>query len=327
MSVVIYKCDTCDRKKIFPRNESGMEHIGRCNITLGCRGNLMQTKIISGYFHGDITESVYGLEDWYPRRILYEHKQTINSQEWIVNHGLGTDSAVNAFINDPKDPSTQMEKIPKKITIIDRDNLKLEFDYPCSGIAQLIARQSDPNLFKPNFEEIVKEDELIPITKEYELSICTKISTLGDREYFRIKLTYALEGETLDVIHDMDDNPSYISPWNDYDKVSIKGKMYRVRSFNILHEEMAKGKLIGPGAAVYFSVIDNGDSTFRNIESDDVIILLTNKPYENVDKNPNIYIDAYDAKEFEKESLIYDNGAIYAVPEIVNSIYPPIRKI
>lgn len=324
MAVVIYLCDTCDREIMIPRNEEGLEHIGRCNITLGCRGKLLQQKVLEDYQRGRITEPVSGLDDWHQRKVLHIHDQTVKSTEWIVKHDFGTNPMIVAYTDDPINEGEREERVPDNIEILSPDILKIIFDEQYSGIAHLIARQADPDMFTPVEDEAEEEESIIRASYSSELTIATRISTLGEATIFRVRLTYLSDdGSTFDVIYLVDDVPSATSPWSDYDKISTKGKLYTVRSFNFIATEMADGGRITSGSNVYMDEIDNGDGTLRSINPEDVLILLANDPYKSVDKNPNIYIDASETVE-NKTSIVYDRGSLYAGPNIVRNIYPPI---
>lgn len=325
-SVVVYKCDTCDREVTIPRDIEGLEHIGKCNATLGCRGSLIQQKVINGSTRGIVTTPVTGLDDWYPRKVLHEHDQVLSSDEWVIVHKFGTEPSVIAYIDDPVS-GEQIEKTPTDIDVIDKDTVVVYFDAEYSGIAQLIARQSDPNLFNPIVEPADSTtDNISRLTVLSEFSIATRISTLGDAANIRIKVTYVTDGSVLSIIYNVDDQPSANSPWSDYNKVSMKGKVYTVRSFNFITPEMGRGGSVSEGSNVFFAEVDKGDGLFIALNKDDIILLIADSPYQGSDKNRNIYINAEDTA-IDRTALFFSNQNIFAVKSIIRTIYPPIRFV
>lgn len=326
MGVVVYTCDTCGREKMVVRNKKGLEHIGRCNITLACRGKMIQTNLFPSYKRGDITEPVEGLDEWYPRKILHNHDQSIDSKEWVVSHNFGTDPAVIAYIdNDINDD--RIEVTPEEIEIISPETLKIKFNKAYSGVAQLIARQSHPNLFNPIPEPLIEEETSRIITTDGQWTVGTRMNSVGISSIIRIRVTYVSgNDDPYQVEYDIDDIPAYPSPWSDYERVSIKGQLYTVRSFKFHHSQMTRNGKIKPGAYAYISLISETDtSNFRPIEKEEVVILLANEPYKSIDKNRFIYIDAFDALE-NTTSLVYNDTVLYCLPDIIKSIHPPIQK-
>jgi hypothetical protein len=318
------------------RNKEGTEHLGRCNITLACRGKLTQTDIFPSYQRGDITAPVEGLDDWYPREILYNHDQSIDSKDWIVQHKFGTDPAVIVFIDDPLGKTTEREEItPKDIEILSPDSLRISFERSYSGIAQLIARQSHPNLFNPIPDPEIEEETSQRITVSAQWTIGTRVSTVGISELIKIKVVYVSgSDDPYEVIYTVDDEPAHPSPWSDYDRVSIKGKIYTVRSFNFHHQEMIKNGKIKPGSYAYITSIAESvqpesdlpeEVNFRPLEQEEVVILLANEPYESVDKNRFKYVDAFDTIE-NTTSLFYNDSVMYCLPNIIKPVHPPIQK-
>lgn len=333
MGVVVYTCGTCGRKKMFVRNEKGVEHIGRCNITLACRGKLTQTEVFESYQRGDISKPVEGIDDWYARNILHNHNQSIDAKEWLVDHRFGTDPAVVVYVDDSYGSSEKIEIIPDEIEILSPDTLKIKFNKPYSGIAQLIARQSHPNLFNPIPDKPEKENLESVITVEGIFTIATKMSSVkvpsdGSVSLIRLRMIFTSENDDpYTVEYEIDDTPIFPSPWNDYNRVSIKGQIYTVRGFNFYHSQMGRNGLIKPGAYAYIPTIqvDAGDGKWKTIEKEEVIILLANNPYKSVDKDRFNYIDAFDSIE-NSTSIVYSNGTLYCLPDIIKNIHPPIQK-
>lgn len=331
MAVVVYKCDTCKREIELQQKVNSMERIQRCIITHGCRGKLYQLRVDPDYVRGSLPPDVVGLDNWQQRKVLYNHTQSIERDVWVVEHNLGTYPAVSVFIDRPieDDLENQQEIVPQDIIIIDPNTIKIVFDRPWSGMAQVIARQSDPNLLQPYVREPEQTIPPYQLSKLGEITVATRISTIGEPTNVNIQVTYTTTQGTNPVItYAADNQPSLNSAWVDYDKVVIKGKIYTVRSFNAIVPEMTSG-VIGNGSTFVFTGIDdNNDNQMRNIEPDEVIILLSNEPYEVFDKIDNKFINVTDSTSTNNPfAFFYDSGEFLALQDIVQTTYPPIRSI
>ena len=149
MAVVVYKCDTCEREIEKPQNVDGLEVISRCVITLGCRGKLYQVDYKQDFIRGRNPEPVAGLDDWFKRKALYNHTQTIEANTWTVTHNMGIHPSVQVFVE--VGGGELVEAQPSAINIISPDKLEIEFgkddrglDIFRTGVAQLIARSTRP---------------------------------------------------------------------------------------------------------------------------------------------------------------------------------------
>ena len=84
MAIVVYKCDVCDREIEILQNPEGLETVGRCVITDGCRGNLYQIDTKQDFIRGKFPETVAGLTDWTQRKVLYDHTQSVATFQWRI---------------------------------------------------------------------------------------------------------------------------------------------------------------------------------------------------------------------------------------------------
>ena len=332
MAVVVYKCDVCKRTLDTIRNIEGLEIVDRCTITHGCRGKMYQTSLNLDYKRGQLPDEVIGLDDWQQRRVLYDHIQAIESTQWLIRHNLGTVPAISVFVDRPlvDDPDNRDEIIPEDIQIITADVMLLIFDRSYSGIAQLVARQSDPDLVSPHVRTVVDTTQsATQFSANSEVTIATRLIEGVEPPAINVKIAYQTTGggEQL-VSYTADDQPALASPWSDVDTVVIRGKIYTIRSFNALIAEMTTGA-IGNGSTFRFVEIDTvGFATFRPIEKTEILIMLATSPYATVDKITNKFIDASDVNETENPfGFIYDTGELYALDTIVRPLFPPIHSI
>jgi len=338
MAIVVYKCDVCKREKEYQRNVEGLERVQRCTITHGCRGKMFQSKVLSDFVRASSPDRVSGLDEWRQRKVLHNHTQSIARSEWIIEHNLGTFPSISAFVDIPTEDDTdnREEIIPTDTVVVDDNNIILRFDRPWSGLAQLVARQSDPNLLRPFTRTIsTTEIALQQISNGGEIAIATRVSSVGEGSPDLVQLNIAYTttqnttvSKTYDVKADVPPDSSS-SSWKDYNKVVIKGKIYTIRSFSGIVDEMYN-ETIGSGSTFRFTAIRDASmgAQFRDILQDEVYILYANAPYTISDKATENYIDVYDITETKNPfSFVFDSGEFYVKENVIEMTYPPIRQI
>ncbi len=339
MTIVVYQCDVCKRKKDFPQNPAGLEQIQRCSITHGCRGKLFQVRLLPDFERGSTPAPVAGLDDWRQRKVLFNHIQTIARDEWIIEHNLGTFPSISVFVNIPTEANADnLEEIqPTDTVVVDDNNMILRFDRSWSGQAQLVARQSDPDLLRP-FTRTVETvaTELQQISTSGEVVIATRVSSVGDDSAISLAVSYTnTQGVIVDHTY-ADVNvalPGTSSPWNDVDRVVIRGRIYTIRTYNGIIPEMLDDT-IGNGSTFRFTDITPSlsgsppSSSARPILRDEVYLLFASTPYDTVDKITDQYIDVFDVSTTENTfAFLYDLGDFFATNTILRSTYPLIRKV
>ncbi len=333
MAVVQFKCDTCKRIIELPRDPQGLEIIQRCIITEGCRGKLLQQQIFENFIRGTPTPPAQGLEDWEPRKALFNYTQTISRSEWVIEHNMGIFPSVQVFADAPtiNDPNNRVEVTPQDIITIDENNIKLIFDTNTSGVAQLIARETDPTVF--NKKEIIEVQSLEPlqITANAYLSLAT-LSSIDSPNPTPTNIDFEIvyfpaEGASITKTYSTDLIPSIESPWSSQTTILIKGKVFNVRSFSILVPEMSTGE-ISNGSTFQITRIDlNPTSNFQDINPGEIFILLAREPYTNFDTITNKIIDVTDVSPTQNTfSFIFSQGEMYSDISIIQNIYPLIRS-
>lgn len=332
MAVVVYKCDTCKRDLETIRDIEGLEVIGRCTITLGCRGKLYQVGLFTDYKRGSLPDTVIGLTDWQQRRVLYNHEQPIQNTQWNVVHNLGTVPSVSVFVDRPVegDEDNREEILPQDITIVSPDVMVLTFDREWSGIAQLVARQSDPQLLQPQTFRVVDTTQAsTQISNVGEVTVATKLKDGVEPSAINLQVNYSTTAGVDQVItYVADDQPAANSPWNDVDKVVIKGKVYTVRSYSGVTAEMTTGVIASGSTFRYTGVDEYNTDTYRDIEPGEVYMLLATSPYEIVDKITTQYIDITDVTDTVNQfAFIYDDGEFVSLDNIINTLFPPMHFV
>lgn len=331
MAIVTYKCDVCKREIELQRNIHGLETPHGCIITHGCRGKLYFKELLTDFVRGQTPEDVIGLDNWQQRRVLFNHEQAIERDEWIIIHNLGNSVSVSAFVNQPTqdDPDNLVEIDPDDIIIDSADAIRLRFSRPYSGIAQLVARASDPQLLQPVAPVAEAVVTSLQLSNLGEITLATKIPADGIVEpIINVQLTFSTPQETTQVFeYVVDDSPQLNSPWVDFNNVIINGSLYVVRSFYAIKPEMVSG-VVGNGSTFRFTAIDAYDDTvFRPIVKDEMFLLLAASPFTTVDKITEQVTDVTDVTEtLNPFSFAYDTGEFFTTTNTLQTIYPPVRS-
>lgn len=347
MAIVVYRCDTCKRTVELLRNIKGLETVQRCVITHGCRGKLIQADLLEDFSRASIPADVEGLEDWIPRRVLYNHTQTIENSVWIVPHNLGTFPSISVFADRPlTDDATNREEItPTDVQIINQNTLVLIFDRPRSGIAQLVARASDPQLYNPSNVATAAAVPSVQISSEGRIVIATRVKTEWDTSSFGILLEYLSGASPLSVGYTASSNASSYTAWIGADRVVIRGKTYVVREFNGYTAEMYSGSVLNgntfrfqgfdfnknidaSGNLSYEYRVDSTEVTGSpnvQVNSGEMYILLASPPFDTADKITNQVIDITAVtKTVNPYAMYYDSGEFFASESILQSVFPSI---
>jgi hypothetical protein len=160
MAVVVYKCDTCEREIEKPQNVNGFEIISRCVITQGCRGKLYQVDFKRDFIRGRAPEPVAGLDDWFARKVLYDHTQAIEARVWKIKHNMGVSPSVQLFVDSGNGELFETE--PFAVNVISKDEIHIDLGFDerglevaRKGIAQLVARSSRP--VSANTADLIEE--------------------------------------------------------------------------------------------------------------------------------------------------------------------------
>jgi hypothetical protein len=318
MAIVIYQCDTCKRKKEFQRNIRGIETVSRCTITNGCHGKMQQVKILEDFIRESLPDDVNNLENWYPRNLLYNHVQKLTSKTWIITHNLQTFPSAQIFVYRIKDNQEQLfETTPLSITPIDSNTIKVELDNDYKGVAQLVARST-----KPPEEKVTVQDtstDLVTISNKLELTIATLISKFGENTDVDVSIEYTNNENIIPHTYTIDSSPSILSPWVNFNKILYKGKLYLVRSVNIVIPEMTANVIPLTSTMKITSI--NGGAIVKN----DAILLLSDSPYTIYDKIYNKVIECSNTIARPLD-LIY-NTEVLARNSLIETIYPPIREV
>lgn len=337
MAIIQYKCNTCKREIEIPENPRGLEVISRCIITDGCRGKLYRIDRKQDFIRGSFPSAVPGLTDYSARRILYNHEQAVSSDEWYITHNLGISPSVQVLLNrssssveadedipcslrNDSETFEQVETTDFTVEIINANEIIVRFTDPQSGLAQLIARSSAPVITE---EEDVAEAATFQLTNNSLLVIATLNDTLSSSNNISLDLTFKAPGSVTTITENYTVSPSQVSesPWNDYTSVLIQGRRYRVRSFNTYVSGMVDGT-IPNGSSFYFNQVNS-----REIDTQEIFILLALDPYADIDKVTNQVIDTSRINAINAESsLFHQDRELFAFTSVIASTFPAIRN-
>jgi len=329
MAIVVYKCDVCDREIDILQNLKGLETVGRCVITDGCRGNLFEIATHKDFIRGTFPDAVSGLSDWTQRKILYNHTQSVATVQWRVEHNLGVNPSVQVF-GERQSSGSEVELVeiePDSIVIEDENILILNFSRTESGVAQCIARSSRPIIDDSRVVATVADGiEPFQLTSSSRLSI----ATLDDSTNIDVTLSFTTpNGDVTDLTYTVDDTPSIISPWSDFDKVLLHSKLYTVRSFDLISKvELTDGTIVDSSSVYIKNIKTSSDVAARAMTSEEVIILLADSPYAIYDKLTDQFIDPTPIGINEAAfSFYYANSEIFGYDNLIETIFPHIREV
>lgn len=325
MSIAVFECDTCKRQIDIERITTGLEVVNRCVITHGCRGRLYQVNLHPDFVRGRPLDDVLGLDNWFQRKALHNHIQTIRRKKWKIKHDMGGNPSIQVFVDRPteNDAEHREEVLPDNIIIVNNDEVTIEFIESESGVAQLVARATDPLL------------NASTVTSAVAAEIPTQVSTNGTITIVSRIPTYVASTITLELIYRnssnnaesvitevVDDQPSILSPWVDANQVIINGKRYVVRSLNIQRPEMANGTILN-GAGARLNKVDG-----NNINHNEFFLLLGKSPFTIVDKDFSRVIDlAKVTSTTNTFSLFFDNAEWRAFGAIIDGVFPVVKVI
>lgn len=263
MAVILYQCTKCKRQIGLVQNQEGLEWIGHCNMTLGCRGTLYQVNVLPDFTRGVASPDVAGLKNWVQRKVLFNFTQAVARTNWIIEHDLGTAPSVVVYVNQPTidNPNNQVEILPEDIIYNTDDQVTLIFPKAYSGIAQLIARSSNPDILAPRpVPPTVTVPASVQLSNQGVLTIATRVLSIGNPTNVSITLAYTLGSSaiTTQETYVASNVPTNLSPWEDTSTVIIKGKSYTVRTFNIQTAATVSGQVSNNSEVQLLSINSTG---------------------------------------------------------------------
>ncbi|MGZ8924422.1 MAG: hypothetical protein ACXW2E_00930 [Nitrososphaeraceae archaeon] len=314
---IAYQCTICKRRIRLPLNKKGLETLGNCIITSGCKGKLIRLRLASEIANTPtIPPIVAGIKDWHQRPGIFNHTQPIATKVWNITHNLNCKPIVHLYVNRLIDGNIQLVPIPTQaIEVIDANNIKLTFDNAESGIVQLISLSTQLNY--------IPTSQIIPSNVQIsnDTGLIT-IATLLEDAITNITITFNISGQSsVDISYnDVSLNVSPLSPWTGINQIIIEGKKYYVRTIDVVNhlsavDKFVSGQIPPQGGTMHISSIKNAALVYG-----DVYILTANSPFLSVDKNYDKVIDF----SYSNDGIFYNSGKIYAKENKIKQLFPYI---
>lgn len=279
-SIIVFECDTCKRSIERFQNILGLEVVGNCIITNGCKGKLVKQYVKKGY--NTIRQPTYSntLQDFIPRKSIYNHEQNIPNAVWIIKHNLNNDPSVQTFAYDQ---NRDLIEVTGKKTFIDVYTTQVTFNQEYEGVAHCFVRSTTNDQVVTT---IIEEPEVTP---DYiPLSVNGYVTFASELPFNNTSLVWTFYSPvsnltTTSITSVLPDNSS--TPWADVEDVIIKGKRLKVFSV-LLDSNLLSGLELGSIGYLYKQYNDNEPTAFKDSEC---VLLLTNEPFTSVDINIHQY--------------------------------------
>lgn len=335
MPTITYKCDTCKRKITKLENIKGVTIFSKCIMTLGCHGHLYKISRNLDNIRENIPTSINSLIDYSPRKIFFKYFQNIPAKSWNIVHNLENSPSISVYISDIDGNINLLSQDEYISKIIDKNTINLLFKSKVRGTVHLISRNTTiiDTISTKNIEEFkVSNFGLITLAVPSTIvnrqpipNIDMTNSTYGLE--IAIKRPSEIENITFEKINlELDRRSS----WFDSPKILVgKRRNYVVRTksiFNFLaFGSDAKREDIPNGTRFKFNKILFPSSQEKIIESKELLMLLSNPPFNTIDKIRNKIIDIGELID-KNLSFVYKNGELYIDTNAIENTYPEIIK-
>lgn len=346
MATISCKCDTCKRQIEIPENTHGLTIIGRCTITLGCRGKLRQVVRNPNTARGANTPILPGVDNYIPRQAFYQHVQALSSNKWRVVHGLGVMPTILLYVLNHNGEYVIQNGRTYHIEVIDENSVNILFDRDMVGIAHCIAKSSVPVSIKqlpvpedttqlstkgvltlavPRF--LTRPSVPADLHKSFPVDLCWSESHLR----VEVEVTFP-NAEPIVCIDSLDNVLDNRSPWTGWNSILIEGRRnYCLKSLNIANlRTFRDGDYhiddIPDGTRVRFLRIDYGSGTPQKIYSRGLMGMVSDRPYDYIDKRRDRIVDIGEMTGADDGYFTYIDGEFHLANRFVEITYPLIDK-
>lgn len=316
MGIVVFKCDTCNREIELVQNKHGLETVGRCVVTNGCRGKLATIRTIPDHTRGNIPTDVVGLDNWRQRKVLHTHEQKVANSKWRVVHNLNTSPSVQTFVYSIESNNELVEVLPTSITIIGVNEVEISFSQNYTGVAQLISRSSNEEavITAPAVDTsivITTQQRLVLATLNASASITFDLQFLSPTTFKpSVLVSFPCSSSAGEMIG---------TAWEGVRKVLIGGKIFTLRGIDITTVDMSG---VTTGSPFYFS----DTSEVGGLVVNKNFILLTKEPFTTYDRDINNYVDVTSVTSANAiQGFTFISPEFYTSDSIKEPVYPPIR--
>ncbi len=321
----VYQCNVCKRKIRVANNSAGLSILPNCKITNNCLGKLHKINKINDIISTPaITPEVTGLQDWLPRKILYNHTQSISSNVWLIKHNLGNNPTFDVMVNI----RNILTPITPLIELINKDTSLLTFDKPYTGIAQAISLST--NTKNQTIEYSLPVNDNIQISNDTGL---ITFGTLSAATNVVVELTFTtLSGSTRTLQYTCG-LPSSTSPWVGTNVIYVNKSHYYVRSIDVIKNStnshwFSIGEIPLSSQFVISKIIVN--DIIQPFEYDSLLILLANRPFNYPDKKYDVIIypdPTIFTPDVSNQYFSLNSGKILTSIDNIRPVHPQIQII
>jgi hypothetical protein len=222
--------------------------------------------------------------------------------------------------------------VPVSLTYVTPYQVVAEFRDSIIGVAQCIARSTAPQTqISPKYVQASAVNP-ITITGGSVLTIAT-LSTEPTMSLYAQFVSPIFFTPTAELEFTFGEDPSFLSPWRNTNKLFINGKIYTTRTAVVSASIVSSG--IDSASPFYFSrattmgvTVPVGGTDPNRIRAGDVFVLLASAPYETTDRVMTQMFDITDVGAENAASSSYQTeGSMYINSNIPRAVYPSIKIV
>lgn len=341
MATITFQCSVCKRDIETLENKQGLDIVAKCIITKGCKGKLRRTSRNLDNVRESFPKFDSRYQNYAQRRAFYNHIQKTSSNDWFVQHDLGVPPAVSVFEKMFDGTYSEMAITDYSVHPIDQNTSSIHLNRHVSGIAQLVARSSIDtrpalvNADAATLQATTGGTFVFAIPKYLTKTTNPETGLPFDLDGVTVRVEVELQRpneESIICFEKLVANAD-ASPWSNWDEILVrKRRNFYTRTKNILDfatfgDSELKFTDIPEGTRLRFRKIEYGDGVFLDtIESEGLLMLLSNKPYTPSDKVKNRLIDVGDMVTPPDGYFVYKGGEFFVAEKFVERTYPLIEQ-
>lgn len=346
MATITHQCNVCNRKIDLVENSQGLTAFGKCIITNGCNGKLNKIKRNLDNVREVFPPEVAGLQDYIQRRALYTFDQALPSPAWTIKHNLGTNPAIDVYVNDVNGDLGILSPELYTSKLIDQNTITVSFTSSYTGTAQLISRSSvklQPKTLVPTLAPIqitANGTFIFGIPKfltkfEYPPTLLPTPALPFDLSLAPIRIEVSIQRPNTEeeICTEYLDATLFETPWNDWNEVLVrKRKNYYLLSKNILEfrtfgEDTTTYASIPDGTQLKITRIDYGTGVLQPIDAEGLLIFLSNAPFTSADKIIDSVVDVSDMVDNTIPYFEFRSTDFYVDTTCIEKTYPNILRL
>lgn len=347
MATIQYKCDTCRREVDILERTTTLTTFSKCTITYGCKGKVYKIGRNPVNSRSVLPKAVGGLEDYIPRNSFREHNQHLEKDVWRIRHDLKTVPVTFVYIWNG-DSLEYLSNKDYSLIVINKDVLELRFHQPVRGIVQCVARSSvheyeiDETIREKNFQVTYRgfftfgfPKYITHYTYPPQNHSPLPIYTGAPQRPIRIEVSLIQPNrEEIVCTETIQPEIDTRTPWSGWSEVLVrKRREYTLHTKSIfdfkrtLQLDTVSKTDIQNGSQIRFLRIDYGTGVLQPIGQDEVLLFLSEAPYNPVDKKLSHVIDVGNVLVSNKNYFTYRDGEVYTDENNLESTYPPIQRV